>query len=299
MPRVSVIIPTYNRARFLRAAVRSVLNQTFQDLEIVIVDDASPDDTRAVVAGLGDARIKYIRHEQNRRIAGARNTGVLNSTGEYIAFLDDDDEWQPRKLEQQVQVLDSSAMTVGAVYTAFAQVDVDTGKVVGVVTPVKRGHILHELCGRNWVGTASTVCVRRQCFDEVGLFDESVLFGEEYDMWIRIAHRFDFRYLDEVLVNYGLHARRLSRNYGVMISGLTRQLKKHHAFFGADPANHSRRYMSLGRLCCYAGNARKGRQAFWEAIKLCPFVPKHYLYFGLALLGARGFTTVRGPSGLQ
>jgi glycosyltransferase involved in cell wall biosynthesis len=299
MPKVSVVIPTYNRARFLRAAVRTVLDQTFQDFEIVIVDDASSDDTPAVVASLGDGRIKYIRHEQNRRIAGARNTGVSSSAGEYIAFLDDDDEWRPRKLEQQVQILDISAPTVGAVYTAFAQVDVASGNVVGVITPVKRGHILHELGSRNWVGTASTVCVRRQCFEEVGLFDESVAFGEEYDMWIRIAHRFDFRYIDEVLVGYGLHARRLSRNYDVMISGLTRQLEKYDAFFGSDPANHSRRFMSLGRLYCYSGDARRGREAFWEAIKLWPFAPKHYLYFGLALLGARGFTTVRGPSGLQ
>ena len=298
MPKVSVVIPTYNRARFLRGAVRSVLEQTFQDFEIVIVDDASSDDTREVVASLEDPRIRYVRLEQNRRIAAARNTGVSSSTGEYIAFLDDDDEWRPGKLEQQVRILDSCASTVGAVYTAFARVDVATGEAVGVITPVKRGHILHELCGRNWVGTASTVCVRRRCFDEVGLFDESVEFGEEYDMWIRIAHRFDFRYIDEALVVYGLHARRLSRSFTVMKSGLKRQLEKYDAFFGSDPVNHSRRYMSLGRLCCYSGNARAGREAFGKAIRLWPFSPKYYLYFGLALLGARIFTTVRGPRGV-
>jgi hypothetical protein len=198
-----------------------------------------------------------------------------------------------------VRMLDTSAPTVGAVYTAFAQVDVASGDVVGVVTPIKRGHILHELCGRNWVGTASTVCVRRQCFDEVGLFDESVEFGEEYDMWIRIAHRFDFRYIDEVLVGYGLHARRLSRNYGVMIRGWERQLAKYDSFFAADLASYSRRYMSLGRLYCYSGDVTRGRGAFGKAIKASPMILKHYLYFGLALLGARGFTIVRGPSGLQ
>jgi len=299
VPKVSVVIPTYNRSRFLRIAVRSVLNQTFQDFEIVIVDDASSDDTRAVVASLGDARIKYVRHEQNRRIAGARNTGVSNSLGEYIAFLDDDDEWQPGKLEQQVRMLDVSAPTVGAVYTAFAQVNAASGDVVGIVRPVKRGHILHALCSRNWVGTASTVCLRRQCFEEVGLFDESVAFGEEYDMWIRMAHRFDFRYIDDVLVTYGLHAKRLSRHFGVMISGLERQLEKYRSFFASDPVNHSRRYMTLGRLYCYSGEGRKGREAFWNAITLWPFALKYYLYFCLALLGSRGFTLVRGPRGLQ
>ena len=299
VPRVSVVIPTHNRSGFLRRAVRSVLGQTFQDFEIVIVDDASSDDTREVVASLGDPRIRYFRHEHNRRIAGARNTGVSNSTGEYIAFLDDDDEWRRDKLEKQVDMLDTSAPTVGAVYAAFARVDVASGEVVNISQVVKRGHILHDLCSRNWVGTASTVCVRRRCFEEVGLFDESVAFGEEYDMWIRIAHRFDFRYIDEVLVGYGLHARRLSRNFDVMMNGLKRQLAKYDTFFASDPVNHSRRYMSLGRLCCYSGNARAGRRAFWKAIKLWPYSPKYYLYLGLALFGARGFTAVRGPSGLQ
>src|SRR5215471_4938106 len=289
MPKVSVVIPTYNRARFLPVAIRSVLRQTFKDFEILIIDDASSDDTEAVVEGIGDSRIRYIRHEQNRRISGARNTGVRNSTGEYIAFLDDDDEWVPDKLARQVGVLDGAAQIVGAVYTAFAQVDVATEEVLGVVTPTQRGHILHALCVRNCVGTASTVCLRRQCFEDVGLFDESVAFGEEYDMWIRVAHRFDFTYINEPLVRYGVHGGRLSVNYPIMISGLERQLQKHAAFFSADPSNHSRRYISLGRLYCYSGDAARGRQAFLEAIRLSPAVIKHYLYFGLALLGARGF----------
>ncbi len=295
MPKVSVVIPTYNRAGFLRAAVHSVLNQTFTDFELIIVDDASPDDTEAVVAGLRDSRVKYIRHVANTRISGARNTGVATSAGEYIAFLDDDDEWLPTKLAKQVTLLDNSAPVVGAVYTAFEQVDLVTQEVLRVSRPGKRGHILHELCAKNWIGTASTVCVRRQCFEEVGLFDEGMRFGEEYDMWIRIAHSFDFRYLDELLVRYGVHANRLSTNYEVMISGLERQLQKHGSFFAADRANQSRRYASLGRSYCYAGNAGKSRKAFVEAIKASPLAVNNYLYLGLTLLGARGFSAVREP----
>src|SRR5207237_7043535 len=117
MPKVSVIIPTHNRSGFLRLAVLSVLKQTFPDFELVIVDDASGDDTPAVVKRFEDPRIRYIRHERNLRIAAARNTGISNSTGEYVAFLDDDDEWLPSKLQKQVSALDHSASTVGAVYT--------------------------------------------------------------------------------------------------------------------------------------------------------------------------------------
>src|SRR5438128_2256003 len=121
MPKVSVIIPTYNRAGFLRAAVQSVLDQTFTDFDVVIVDDASQDETQSVVERLQDKRIRCIRHPTNRRIAATRNTGIVNSTGEYIAFLDDDDQWLPEKLAKQVAMLDGSALSVGAVYTAFDQ----------------------------------------------------------------------------------------------------------------------------------------------------------------------------------
>src|SRR5258705_10332336 len=109
MPKVSVIIPTYNRAECLRSAITNVLNQTFQDFEIVVVDDSSQDHTREVVNSLDDKRIKYIRHERNKGVAAARNTGVSNAKGDYIAFLDDDDEWFPEKLKKQCAVLEASS----------------------------------------------------------------------------------------------------------------------------------------------------------------------------------------------
>ena len=100
MPDVSVIIPTYDRSEFLRTAIASVLAQTLQDFEIIVVDDASADDTQEVVGNLDDGRIRYIRHEINKGVAATRNTGVLNSKGKYIAFLDDDDKWFPEKLTE-------------------------------------------------------------------------------------------------------------------------------------------------------------------------------------------------------
>ena len=101
-PKVSVIIPTYNRADLLPRAVNSVLSQTFSDYEIIIVDDHSPDNTQDVIAAFTDPRIRSIRHRTNRRQSAAINTGIANAMGEYIAFLDDDDEWLPNKLEGQV-----------------------------------------------------------------------------------------------------------------------------------------------------------------------------------------------------
>lgn len=121
MPKVSVIIPTYNRARYLHRAIQSVLDQRFPDLEIIVVDDASTDDTAQVIEGFRDPRIRYFRHNTNRREAASRNTGVQNAVGDYIAFLDDDDVWLPDKLAIQVNLLDISSLKIGAVYTSFCR----------------------------------------------------------------------------------------------------------------------------------------------------------------------------------
>ena len=105
MPKVSVVIPTYNRPEFLGAAISSVLNQTFQDWELLVVDDASENDTEEVVDGFGDHRLRWFRHEKRIGGSAARNTGIVNSVGAYVAFLDDDDEWLPDKLRLQVELL--------------------------------------------------------------------------------------------------------------------------------------------------------------------------------------------------
>src|SRR5438034_8399752 len=119
MSRVSVIIPTYNRARYLSDAIRSVVNQTFQDFEIIVIDDCSQDQTRIATDSFKDQRIKYLTHDSNRGEAAARNTGIQKSTGSYIAFLDDDDQWAPEKLQLQIQIFEQSATKVGLVYCGY------------------------------------------------------------------------------------------------------------------------------------------------------------------------------------
>src|SRR5262249_25255030 len=177
MPKVSVIIITYNRAQYLQRAIRSVLNQTFQDFEIVVVDDASTDETPEVVKAFSDPKIRYFRHPINRQEAGSRNTAIQNARAEYVAFLDDDDLWLPQKLAVQVDLLDKSPSTVGVVYTSFLDIDGETEKVLGLWTAEKRGNVLQDLIEKNWIGIPSTVVLRRKCFDAVGLFDAQVEFG--------------------------------------------------------------------------------------------------------------------------
>src|SRR5262245_45342203 len=130
MSRVSVIIPTHNRADFLRGALSSVLNQTYQNFEIIVVNDASTDDTAKVVAAFEDERIRFIRHDTNKGGSAARNTGILASKCDYIAFLDDDDEWLPDKLRKQMEILLASPPEVAGVYTGCLDVDKTSGKVI-------------------------------------------------------------------------------------------------------------------------------------------------------------------------
>jgi len=294
MPKVSVIVLTHNRPEMLRQAIGSILRQTFQDFEIVLVDDASRDNTPEVIKSFGDHRIKYIRHEVNKGEAGSRNTGVTNSSGDYIAFLDDDDEWLPEKLERQMRLLESSPSRVGAVYTGFLKVDPLTKKPIGRVTPTKRGNIFAEMAGQNWIGTPSTVVVRKECFERTGLFDEAIVFGTDYDMWIRISKEFHVEYIQEALINYSVHENKMSGRPDLQIKGLEALLNKHGSYFASDSKNYSRRYSVLGLLYCHQGNAQKARTALLKAVSLYPFTLKCYFNLMLSFLGSANFRKIAG-----
>jgi glycosyltransferase involved in cell wall biosynthesis len=293
MSQVSVIIPTYNRAEFLRPAITSVLNQTYQDFEIVVVDDGSRDNTQEVVSRFNNRKIRYVRHETNKGVTAARNTGVLNSNGAYIAFLDDDDEWLPQKLARQMVLLGRSPLQAGAVYTGLLQVDHRSGKTIGEWIPTKRGDLFNELCFENCVGTASTVLLKKECFNKLGLFDEDIRFGEEYDMWIRVSKTFLFECVNEPLVKYRVHAEKLSTNYELVISGLETQLRKHGDFFASNKKGYSCRYLSLGTLYCYTGNMRRGREAFLKAITLYPCGLRQYYNLCISFLSAANFKKLK------
>ena len=291
MPKVSVIIPTYNRAAALRKAIASVLSQTFQDFEVIVVDDASPDSTGDMVRSIGDQRIRYIRHQVNKGEGAARNTGILRAEGQYLAFLDDDDEWFSEKLRKQVALLDHSPLNVGLIYTGFRKIDIATGSTLLDLVPSKRGNILNDLLEENCIAT-TTVLVRRHCFDKAGLFEEGVAFGADYDMWIRISQDFEFDYIKELLVNYYIHGNNITRNYDAVIRGLELQLAKYHSLWITNRKTYSYRFLSLGVLYCYTGNIKKGRTALCNAVKLYPLEVRHYYNLFLCLLGTNCFRKI-------
>jgi len=285
MPKVNVIIITYNRAKLLSSAITSVLNQTFQDFEIIVVDDASTDNTKEVVSSFNDKRIKYIRHEINKGEAGARNTGVMNSNCKYIAFLDDDDEWMPEKLKMQVDLLENSSPKVGGVYTGYLRVNKITGEVLDRKLPAKRGNIFYEILAENWF-IVSTVLLKKECFEKVGLFDGSIPYGLDWDMWIRISREFHFECIKEPLVKYSIHEDgRLTANHGLVIRGKEAMLKKYGQLLALDRKSYSYYHLNLGVRYCYDGDTKKGREMILKAIRIYPFEIRNYFNFGLSLLG--------------
>ena len=236
VPRVSIVIPTYNRAAMLPRAVNSVLTQTFTDLELLIVDDYSVDNTPDVAASLADAdsRIRTFRHSRNRGLAATRNTGIANAQGEYIAFLDDDDEYMPTKLEKQVQALDAASPDLGLAY-AWCSIVGPTGDIVGERTPLAEGCVFREALARRLIlGIGSSSMIRASVIEDIGWFDESLPRSEDLDFLCRLTRRYKICLTPEILVT-------LHRGHPQMTSSTRENLilqrdhiKSHQKKFGVE-----------------------------------------------------------------
>ncbi|MEO8256955.1 MAG: glycosyltransferase family 2 protein [Acidobacteriota bacterium] len=197
-PKVSVVIPVFNRPMAVRRAIESVLAQTCQDFEIIVVDDGSTDTTTAAVEAIADPRITLIRHERNRGGSAARNTGIRASSADYVAFLDSDDEWLPAKLERQLEVFERSGDRLGLVYTGVERIFPD-GSVSRIIA---RPHVnlARALLAENVVGETSLGMVRRSALAAVGGFDESLPSCQDLDLWLRICERFSAEVVPDPLV---------------------------------------------------------------------------------------------------
>ncbi|WP_218352376.1 glycosyltransferase family 2 protein [Alteromonas lipotrueiana] len=200
-PAVSVIIPVYNRAHLLHRTLDGVLQQTFEDFEVLIIDDCSKDDPASVVAAFEDARLRYIRQPENRGVAAARNRGLREARAPFVAFLDDDDEWFAQKLELQVNLLKDASQEVGLVYTGTETV-FDEGSPVKD-RPSARGDLYLELLIRNILhGAPASALMRRNVITNVGFFDETLPAIEDYDYWLRVCRYYKIECISTPLVRY-------------------------------------------------------------------------------------------------
>ncbi|UOO94991.1 glycosyltransferase [Halococcus dombrowskii] len=199
MNTVSVVVPTHERTSVLQRAIDSVLNQTFTDIEAIVVDDASADCTEEVVNQYDDPRVKYIRHEENRGGSAARNTGIDAAEGKFIAFLDDDDEWRSDKLAAQLDAYERTTSDTGIVYTGIENVDMD-GQTNSIKTPQIEGDVTKELLLHNFIGSFSAVMVDRETIEQTGLLDERFPSWQDWEYYIRLSQEAQFAAVPEPLV---------------------------------------------------------------------------------------------------
>lgn len=222
MPKVSVIIPTYNCAKYLPEAVESVLNQTFQDFEIIIVNDGSTDNTKQIIEPYlkkHSDKIKYL-YQENMGLAIARNVAIKKSIGEYIAFLDADDVWLRHRLKETANILENMAQ-VGLVHANINWMS-EEGKVLSFPYRNKArlsGFIFENIFLRKANISIPTILVRSKCFEKVGLFDEKLarLGCEDREMWLRISREYEIKYIDKILANYRIRPNSMSRNLDKML----------------------------------------------------------------------------------
>jgi glycosyltransferase involved in cell wall biosynthesis len=244
MPDVSVIIPSYNSAKYLAEAVDSVLSQTFRDFEVLVIDDGSTDNTEKIAANYA-APVRYIRQE-NSGVAVARNHGVNESRGRYVAFLDADDTWRQDKLEVQVKAL-SENPGYRACYTAFTVVSPNLTPL-NVVRSWRRGTALEDLLTRgNVIGSICSVICERSLFETTGGFDPSLSQCADWDMWVRMSPLTDFLYIDAPLVTYRQHASNMSRNAPLLERDSLVVLKKGFDMPGLDRALRRKRRAAFAR----------------------------------------------------
>ncbi len=212
-PVVSVVLATYNGSQFLEQAIQSVLGQTFPDYELIVVDDGSSDPGVKAICAKYAGQMRYV-YQENRGLAAARNTGIRHAQGEFICFLDDDDAWKPEKLARQLAFMRSFRPedNVAMVSTWLELID-PAGMVIGKQGHDLRGDAYQELFFRTPVDAPSSVMIRRDAFDRVGLHDESLWYAQDRDMWLRIARHFEIRSLNEHLVSYRVRPGSMSHNH--------------------------------------------------------------------------------------
>lgn len=272
MLKVTVIIPAYNAMTYLPETIQSVLQQTFTDFEVLIVDDGSSDKIIEWANNLIDKRIKLIS-QLNQGVSSARNTAINLAKGEYLAFLDADDLWQPTKLEKQVQFLDSNP-NVGLVAT-WATLTDERGEPLSEITiDFKQGNIRKQLIEINLIPCGSIPMVRRSCFTTAGLFDPNLRFGEDWEMWTKLAANYDFGLIKESLVFYRQHSKNSSNNYRELLPDFDRLIEK---MFDSVPKElQSLKAKTYGRMNLYIAWKSLENRDYQEAINFCNRAIKYY-----------------------
>jgi glycosyltransferase involved in cell wall biosynthesis len=267
MPTVSIVVPTYNRPALLKKAIQSILAQTFQDFEVIVVDDGLKERAQSVIESFNDSRIKYIAHLEERGGSAARNTGIKATQGEFTAFLDDDDEWLPEKLTIQMLEFKNTLEDVGFCFSGVENILKDKILMTHVPSGIDNYHIraLSYLKGFLTV----TLIIKRKVFDVVGFFDEKFPSHQEADLMIRITEKFKGLGIDKPLVKVNMisSSNQVGQNIEKSIAGRELILEKYRSEFSKLPHAYGMHYFQLGLWHRQIKNYKKAADAFLIAFQ--------------------------------
>ncbi|MFL5804444.1 MAG: glycosyltransferase [Roseiflexaceae bacterium] len=279
-PQISVLLPTYNRAHYLAEAIQSALDQTYPDLEVVVVDDGSTDNTAEVMQRFSDPRIRLIRQE-NRGISAALNTAFRTARGPYIAILNSDDRWLPELLAEELAVLRANP-DVGLVY-ARCQAMNPAGQPLARTTGVPArypGQMFRSLLYGDHICTIA-VLARRAHVEQVGMWDESLIANEDWDLWLRLALVCQFAFVDKILAYFRAHPGRItstsSERFARLAADRVKVLDKVYARADLPPAALGMRslaycnvYVDIGLRWLKVHDWRESLRSFSRALLLAP-----------------------------
>jgi glycosyltransferase involved in cell wall biosynthesis len=275
-PRLTVIIPTYNRERYLGEAIASVLGQTFTAFELIVVDDGSTDRTATLVNAIEDPRLRYVA-QPHRGLSAALNRGLHNSRGQYIARLDSDDVYLPEALATLISATEKAPTP--SVIWARGQVMDEYGRVQPRTRGSRErfpGEMLRSLIYEDCT-TSPAMLIPKDCFARVGEYDEALAFSEDWDMALRLAQHYPFRFVDKVVVHIREHREAMTARNSSTLAGFinTRTVPLDKLF--SDPnlppdiaamkrMSYSNLHIFCGRMWIYAGEFRKASHEFVRAL---------------------------------
>lgn len=284
-PCVSVIIPAYNRENTINRAITSVLEQTLTDLELIVINDGSTDQTLETIQSFSDDRIKIVNKKINRGANAARNSGIEESNGDYISFLDSDDELHKEHLEKSIQRLKQGSDKCEGVFTSFKKVS--AGKTVEKRRANEREVSLKYIEDGNQIGTLSCTTFKSEIFDYVGLFDESLPASQDFDIYLRILDNYSMIGLDDILVTKYNNGDQIGDHIDRKEDAFRKIQQKHKDSISKNCI--SDQYRTLGRLYANQGRMSDARLMFKKSIKRNPEnIGSYYLYI-LSIFGVKTF----------
>jgi glycosyltransferase involved in cell wall biosynthesis len=283
-PAVSVILPTHNRATMLRRAMDSVLGQTFADFELIVVDDGSPDDTRAVVQGQTDSRVRYLRLDVRGGPARARNAGIRLARAPLLAFQDSDDVWLPEKLRLQLALLERSPARTGLIGAAYELVEPAGTRVVRSAA-LERGTDYGCDLVRGIALITPLWLVRRSALEQAGMFDERLASSEDYELAFRLADVCDLRAVPDVVLRKTGHAASLSSDNRLLVRGLETVYARHAAHWRPFPAEELALFERMASLHLRTGSRAAAARTLLRAFMRHP--SRHLAWRAAALLFGR------------